>query len=380
MSKVLKVLAVDDPAVYAYTDKRYNLVNNFKGDFTVDFNIVPWSEYYGTMMEAFEGKREYDIVMIAGHLWLKDFINKGYIAPVEALKDCGYNYEDILPVIREEIELDGVQYLYPSFCDGHVVLYRKSIVEKVLGKLPGKVITTDELIDMAAFCNGYNGMRGIALKADPSEIFLDFIPYLRNEGVDAINKTTLAPEFNNAKGQRALKKYLSLKAFAPTNTGSFGNEELKNAFQKKECVLAVTWGGQLGTILGEGCADVEDIGFAALKTSWNVTWSFAINNLSDKKAEANEFLKYITSKAADRVVGGYAGSPVRKSTYLADRNKYNWYDMHLELIEKYARPLPGLLKAGDKFGVLYDAIGKAFNSEITIVDCLEQAEDKINKI
>lgn len=380
MSKVLKVLAVGDPAVYAYTDENYNILNNFKGNFIVEFDIVPFSEYYGTMLEAFEGKREYDIVMVAGHLWMKDFVSKRYIAPAKIGLDWGYDYEDILPVIRKEIELDGVQYLYPSFCDGHVALYRKSIVQEVLGKLPEKVITTDALIDMAASCNGYNKMHGIVLKAHPSEIFLDFIPYLRNEGVDAINESSLAPEFNNEKGQRALKKYLSLKAFAPFDTTTFGNEEVKKAFQKKESVVAVTWGGQLGVVLGEGCEDKEDIGFSALKTSWNVTWSFAINNLSTKKEEANEFLKYITSKEVDRVIGGYAGSPVRKSTYVEDREKYNWYDMHLELIEKYAQPLPQLIKAGDKFGVLYEEIAKAFNNEITIKECLEQAEKRINNI
>jgi multiple sugar transport system substrate-binding protein len=380
MSKVLKVLAVGDPAVYAYTDEKYNILKNFQGSFKVEFDIVPFSEYYGTMLEAFEGKREYDIVMVAGHLWMKDFVSKGYIAPARTGVDRGYDYEDILPVIRKEIELEGVQYLYPSFCDGHVALYRKSIVEKVLGKLPGKVITTDELIDMAASCNGYNKMHGIVLKAHPSEIFLDFIPYLRNERVDAINESSLAPEFNNEKGHRALKKYLSLKAFAPSNTGTFGNEEVKKAFQKKESVFAVTWGGQLGVVLGEGCEDKEDIGFAALKTSWNVTWSFAINKLSTKKEEANEFLKYITSKEVDRVVGGHAGSPVRKSTYVEDREKYNWYDMHLELIDQYAQPLPQLIKAGDKFGVLYEEIAKAFSNEITVKECLEQAEKRINNI
>ncbi|MCM0649227.1 extracellular solute-binding protein [Clostridium swellfunianum] len=380
MSKVLKVLAVGDPAVYAYTDERYNILSNFKGNFKVDFDIVPFTEYYGTMIEAFEGKREYDIVMVAGHLWMKDFINKGYLAAVEKDETSEYGYEDILPVIRKEIELEGAQYLYPSFCDGHVVLYRKSIVEKVMGKLPQKVMTTDELIDMAASCNGYNTMQGIVLKAHPSEIFLDFIPYLRNEGIEVINETTLTPEFNNEKGEKALKKYLSLKAFAPDNTGSFGNDEVKRAFQNKQSVFAVTWGGQLGVVLGDGCEDIEDIGFAALKTSWNVTWSFAINNLSNKKEEANEFLKYITSKEVDRIVGGYAGSPVRKSSYLMDRNKYNWYDMHLELIEHYARPLPQLLKAGDKFGMLYEAISKTFNNEITIKECLRQAEEKINSI
>jgi multiple sugar transport system substrate-binding protein len=318
--------------------------------------------------------------MVAGHLWLKDFVDKKYLAPVDKNYSEDYDYNDILPVIREELKIDGIQYLYPSFCDGHVVLYRKSIVEKVLGKLPNKVISTDELIDMASKCNGYNNMKGIALKANESEIFLDFLPYLRNEGVDAIDKATHNPTFNNEKGKRALEKYMSLKEFAQSNTNEFGNDEVRVAFQIKECAFAVTWGGQLGVVLGEGCIDVEDVGFSALKTSWNVTWSFGINALSEKKKEANEFLRYITSKEVDRVIGAYAGSPVRKSTYVEDMEKHNWYEMHLDLVENYAKPLPQILKAGDKFGVLYEAISKAFNGKTTIEDALNEAEKKILKI
>lgn len=379
MSKVLKVLAVGDPAVYGYVDNKYEILSKFNEhnkDFSVDFHIVDWNDYYSTMMETFEGKKDYDIVMVAGHLWLKDFVDKGFLAKSDGEHSVEYHYEDILPVIREEIEVDKVQYLYPSFCDGHVVLYRKSIVQKNLGKCPENAISTDELIDMACKCNGYNGMKGISLKAHPSEIFLDFLPYLRNEGTDAVDENNGTPIFNNEKGERALKKYISLKAIAPVETATFGNQEVKNAFQKKQCVFAVTWGGQLGVVLGEGCIEKEDIGFTALKTSWNVTWSFGISSLSNKKAEANKFLKYITSKEVDKVVGAYAGSPVRKSTYLEDKDKYNWYDIHLQLIEEYAHPLPSLSNAGAKFGVIYEALTKAFGGETTIKDALKEAEDK----
>lgn len=380
MKKTLKVLAVADPAVLGYVDKNYEIITKFNGDFNVDFNIVPFAEYYPEMIEAFEGKKEYDVVMVAGHLWLKDFVDKKYLAHVDKNYSEDYDYNDILTVIREELKIDGVQYLYPSFCDGHVVLYRKSVVEKVLGKLPDKVISTDELIEMAKKCHGYNNMNGIVLKAHESEIFLDFLPYLRNEGVDAIDEVTHTPTFNNEKGVKALEKYISLKEFAPSNTNEFGNDEVRIAFQNKECVFAATWGGQLGVVLGEGCLDVEDIGFAALKTSWNVTWSFGINALSKLKKEANEFLRYITSKEVDRVIGAYAGSPVRKSTYVEDMDKYNWYEMHLDLIENYAKPLPQILKAGDKFGVLYGAISKAFNGKNSIKEALKEAEEQISKI
>ncbi|GAA0724783.1 hypothetical protein GCM10008905_19220 [Clostridium malenominatum] len=379
MKKFLKVLAVADPAVYVYKSEDYGILSNFNEDFDVDFEIVPWEHYYSSMMEAFEGKKEYDVVMVAGHLWLKDFVDKGYLAPVDKNYGDDYEYEDILPIIRKEIEIDDVQFLYPSFCDGHIVLYRKSIVEKLLGKKLPKVITTDELIDMAAMCNGVDGMRGIALKAHPSEIFLDFLPYLRNEGVDAIDEFNI-PSFNNLQGLKALKKYMSLKAFAPIDTGNYGNDGVREAFQKKQVACITTWGGQLGVVLGEECLDREDIGFAALKTSWNVTWSFGINAKSKNMDEANRFLRYITSKSVDRYVGGYAGSPVRKSTYLKDREVYNWYDIHLELIETYAKPLSKINNAGDKFGVLYDNLSKAFSNGMSPIEALKDAEERILKL
>ncbi len=380
MNKVLKVLAVGDPAVYGYTHEDYKIISGFKGDFSVDFNIVPWNDYYGDMIENLEGKGNYDVVMIAGHLWLKDFVNKGYLSTVSCKEDKDYEYEDIIPVIRKEIEINGVPYLYPSFCDGHIVLYRKSVVQKVIGKQPETSITTDELIDMVKKVHGFEGMHGIALKAHPSEIFLDFLPYLRNEGIDAVEKETHVPIFNNEKGLLALRKYLSLKEFASDNTNTYGNEEVKEAFQKKKTVFAVTWGGQLGTVLNENCEDIEDIGFAALKTSWNVTWSFGINSNSKYKEEANIFLKYLTSKKIDRIIGGYSGSPVRKSSYIQDSEKYNWYNIHLELIEKYAKPLPKILKAGDKFGVLYDVISKTFSGELSPEEALKQGEERFLEI
>lgn len=379
MNNILKVLAVADPAIYVYNDRKYNVISKYTEmhNTRIEFDIIPWNDYYGTMMKSFAGEGDYDIVMIAGHLWLKDFVEKGYLSPVKYPTDCDYDTMDILPVIRNEMDVGGQTYLYPSFCDGHMVLYRKSIVEKLLGTLPGKSISTDELIYMVKRCSGYNKMHGIVMKAHPSEIFLDFLPYLRNEGVDAFNSMSCAPSFNNEDGRCALEKYIGLRAFAPSDTDTYGNDEVKKAFQTRKAVFAVTWGGQLGTVLGNECEDIDDIGFAALKTSWNVTWSFGINRCSDRQNEANEFLHYLTSKEVDRIVGAFAGSPVRRSTYEIDNKKYKWYPIHLEMIKELAYPLPKMDNAGEKLGVLYKVITEAFNARITINEALEEAEKEI---
>lgn len=383
-SKKVRVLAVGDPAVEVYVDKNYKILDRWKenSNLDIDFNIVPWESYYNTMMEDFKAEEpNYDIVMVAGHFWLRDFVENKFISPMDDYMNLlpkDYEYEDILPIIREEMKLDGHHYLLPSFCDGHMVLYRKSIVKEVLGYLPKECITIDELISMVEKVDGFKGLRGIALKAHVSEILTDFLPYLRNEDIDLFDEDH-KPSFYNDKGIKALNKYIALRRYAPVDTNEFGNVEIKNQIQQKKAVFAITWGGQLGVVLNEQCKELEDIGFATLDRPWNVTWSFALNNNSKNKEEAVRFLSYLTSKDIDKLVGSYAGSPVRKSTYLdeRERSKCSWYDAHLEMVEKYAKPLPSLKGSGEILGILYEYISKAFNHELSAEEALKTAHEKI---
>ncbi|WP_207643666.1 ABC transporter substrate-binding protein [Desnuesiella massiliensis] len=383
-SKKVRVLAVGDPAVEVYVDKNYKILDRWKNNnsIDIDFNIASWENYYNTMMEDFKAEEpNYDIVMVAGHFWLRDFVENKFISPMDDYMNLlpkDYEYEDILPIIREEMKLDGHQYLLPSFCDGHMVLYRKSIVKEVLGYLPKECITIDELISMVEKVDGFKGLRGIALKAHVSEILTDFLPYLRSEGIDLFDEDH-KPSFYNDKGIKALNKYIVLRKYAPVNTNEFGNVEIKDQIQQKKAVFAITWGGQLGVVLNEQCEEPEDIGFATLDKPWNVTWSFALNNNSKNKEDAVRFLAYLTSKDIDKLVGSYAGSPVRKSTYLdeTERSKCSWYDAHLEMVEKYAKPLPSLKGSGEILGILYEYISKAFNYELSAEEALRTAHKKI---
>jgi multiple sugar transport system substrate-binding protein len=125
---------------------------------------------------------------------------------------------------------------------------------------------------------------------------------------------------------------------------------------------------------------LEDVGFAAVKSAWNVTWSFAINSRSQKQELANTFLAYLTSKDIDRIIGGFSGSPVRKSTYEKDAGKHKWYHTHLELILQYANPLPKMDNAGVKMAPLYEHIYEAFIGKQTVADALEEAEKKVLKL
>jgi multiple sugar transport system substrate-binding protein len=369
--KKVKVLAVGDPAVYVYTDPENRLLKKFeeRTGIEVQFDIIKWSDYYNTLLDSFKVYK-YDIVMVAGHLWLKEFVNKGLLLKLKGQFGNDYDFEDILPSIRSELILNGNLYLLPSFCDGHILLYRKSKLNRKLGE----VISIDELIQTVKE-NSEDEGDTFVLKAHPSEIFLDFLPYLRSEGIDAFDRSG-APLFNTEAGVKALQKYVDMKQYCAKEVSQYGNEEVLRALQKKECRLGVSWGGQLGQIMNRQCLEPEDMGFAALSTSWNVTWAFGINHLCQDVYSAEDFLQYITSQEVDKVVGAYCGNPTRYSSFKAGQDTYRWYKVLAKMLSN-AKPLPHLSNMGVLIGIMTEAVNKAFNNEASPEKALQEAYDKI---
>lgn len=365
----LKVLAVNDPAVRAYTDKRLNIIKGFGTE--VLFDVIPWEHYYETMLQVFAGKAQYDIVMVAGHLWLCDFAEKGCLAPIELEE------EDILPVILQEMKYKGNAYLSPSFCDGHMIVYRKSILRESLVEEPDPVVSplwytkAAKKLAEASTGAGMKGMTAVAMKAHPSEIFTDALPFLRMNGGDVYHRES--KEFLGGREiTEGLKAYCGLKKYAPVHTGQYGNEEIAGAIRRKEAAMAVTWSGQMGVVHEEGCAEKEDLGFATFDTAWNVTWSFAVSAGSRNKERANEFLRYLRSPGIDRAAGAMSGAPVREGSYKLGMEQYPWYGCQLEMIKR-ARALPPMERAGEKNAVLYEEITKAFRGEKTAEQAVKDA-------
>jgi multiple sugar transport system substrate-binding protein len=365
--ETLKVLAVADPAVMAYVDQR--LLDGFPSK--VEMDVFPWSEYYSTMLEVFEGKADYDIIMVAGHLWKRDFAEKGYLAPVS------YEEEDILPVIAKEMKFNGKQYLSPSFCDGHMIVYRKSVITEVLGKEFGEIVTPEEYCKAAQKLSKAGYL--IAMKADESEIFTDALPFLRMEGIDVYDAKTGKIQCDREEVIHGLENYVELKTFAFHDTDACGNEEIARKLQSKEAALSVTWSGQMGTVMNEACIEKEDLGFATFSTAWNVTWSFAISAGSQKIEAAQELLQFLRSGEIDRKAGSASGAPVRRESYLSSMNTYPWYRCQLAMFE-HAVPLPYLIRTGDKNGVLYHQIALSFAGKKTPREAMLDAKREIEKL
>ncbi|WP_280770585.1 extracellular solute-binding protein [Salipaludibacillus daqingensis] len=375
--RTIHVLAVADPAVFVYTDETQEIIQKYEQEMAVQivFDIVPFETYYSRLLRSFEEDLGYDVMMIAGHLWLKDFVKAGRLFPFHHPME-----NDVMPLVRKEMYVDGTRYLYPSFCDGHILVYRKSVVEKAYGSLPS-MIDTDTIIEAARACHGHDGVwKGIALKGDKSEIFLDFLPYLRQAGENVFSEEGKSLFKHDKSAVEALDNYCSLRDVAVEGTEKFGNDDVREQLQKRNCAMAVTWGGQLGFVMDERMEDREDIGFAVVQTAWNVTWSFAIHRSCTQVDDVHDFLQYLTSLGVDKKVGRFAGAPVRKSSYEADRLKYPWYDVQEKLLNEVAEPLPVRERMGEFMEPFYDEIWKAFVGEKSTVAAIQDVKSRIEEL
>lgn len=388
MSETVRVLAVGDPAVAAYTDPVRGFfaksaaghsVASRPGAPGLEFDVLPWADYAARLeLERKASKPSYDIVMIAGHLWLRDWVEAGALAPLDSkIASFGpaWGFADILPSVRKEIAWKGQTWLLPSFTDGHLVFCDAASAASLPGGgLPPRVGSAWLKKAAAALAKTTKGKRPLVLKAHPSEIFLDWLPYLLEEGIEPFDFDG-RPLFNSPKGVAALESYLALRDLALASSGETGNEGVAEALQSGKAKLGVSWGGQAAVIAG---AEPGRFVYATLERPWSVSWSFGLLAKSAKKEAALEALRSLCSAEADRAVGLLAGSPVRGATYddpeLAAACP--WFPAQRAMLDSaYALPrFPGL---GAAMGPLYARLSEAFAGKLGAKAALAAAEKDI---
>lgn len=329
--ETIRILGVGDPAVYTYVDNWEKIIKPIEKEFNIkiDIQIYSFNEYYEKLMKAFKDD-EYDIVMVAGHLWLPYFVEEGFLSPLYDDNNDG-KLGDVLKSIKKEMYYKDKQFLYPSFCDGHILVYRKN-------RLDIQILDTISIVDIVKQLQKQQPNKQFALKAHPSEIFLDILPYFRALKVNFINDIKMIDSYD-LEVEEAIRLYKTAMSFCDLNVETFGNEEVMMRLQSGTVDMAVTWGGQLGALMGEECVKPEELGFAALEESWNVTWSFGLNANSKNKNLATKVMEKLSEKEVDKEVGRKCGNPTRFSNFLEDEAKYPWYVVVRKMIEN-AEPLP----------------------------------------
>jgi multiple sugar transport system substrate-binding protein len=376
----LKIIGPNDPALDVLA-----AALAARPELNAELTIIPWAGYRDELMATLTADvASNQAVFVPGHIWLPELAAAGYLAELDELSAVvpssvltAYNPADIVPGIADECRYQGRQYQLPFFSDGHILFYRQDLIQ--LDDSAGvPVVSTRDLAELATAVHNPPHVYGLALKADGSEIFTDWLPYLWEAGGRIFDENG-RPDIANPTNIEALELYCRLRQLCPPQTQAYGNGEIANSLRRGEAALVANWGGQTAPIwLDEGNEWREVYGTAVFPTPWNATWGIAIpkNQPEDSQETAVSTLMQLLGPEQDKEITRIAGSPVRMSSYApAECAQYPWLAAQLEMLNR-ARPLPANPALGQFLGDLYGAVHQAFTGQLTPAEALRGVQTK----
>ncbi len=377
----LNIIAPDDPALKVLE----NSISK-QPDLDVKLTLIPWSKYRDAMMQTLkEDLATNQALFIPGHIWLPELAEAGYLAELEPLLSTlpasilkEYDMDDIMPTITDECRYNNKTYQLPFFTDGHILFYDPNVIE-FDNDTEVPIVSTKEIYKLASKAHNPPHIYGLALKADESEIFTDFLPYMWEEGGYIFDKNNL-PYIDNDANITALQRYCELQKFCPTDTNTYGNDKIANTLKKGKVALVANWGGQSAPIFLDEKNPCK-YKTALFEAPWNATWGVAIpkNQPVTIKQQTLSRLMQLLNKESDKQVTLIAGSPVRKSSYCIDELvKYPWLSAQKQMLKR-AKILPKNPKLGLFLGNLYEMAHKAFTKKLSPKEALKTAQKEAMK-
>ena len=272
------------------------------------------SQQYDDLAQQMKAKQsDYD-VMALDVPWTAEFAAKGWIQP---LKDSfSVDTSTLLSPTVASATYQGTLYAAPRNTNGGLLYYRKDLV-------PNPPKTWPELL---ADCNIARD-RGIGCYAG------QFAPYegLTVNAAEVINayggscvgpdgKTATVDSPQSRAGLQVLADAYK-NGDIPKEAISFKEPESQNAFAQGKLMFLRTWPNFYGVAGSDASAVSDNFGVAPLPGKDGIGastlggYNAAISAYSEHKATALDFLRFLISEDAQRIVADGALPPVRASMY-----------------------------------------------------------------
>jgi sorbitol/mannitol transport system substrate-binding protein len=287
-----------------------------------------------TTRDVAAGGRQFDVVMI-GAYEAPQFGKNGTLVDLTPLAkaDPAYQFNDLLPTVRNALSADGKLYAAPFYGESSFLMYRKDVMKKAGITVPPKP-TWDQVAAIARKVNT-SKMAGICLRGKPGwgDLGASFTTVLNTFGGTwwsakpdgSVDKAMV----NQPQFKQALQFYSDLIHDAGEKdaaSASF-NECLS---QYKDGKVAMWYDATVAAGLLEASDSPvkgkNGYAFAPVKmtqaSGWLWTWALAIPKTTSKQDLAWNYIAFATGpqyikQAGAKVDGGWAAIPpgTRNSTY-----------------------------------------------------------------
>lgn len=253
-------------------------------------------------------------VMALDVVWTAEFAAKGWLVPLEgefALDNAG-----VLPATVASATYNGTQYAAPKNTNGGLLYYRSDL-------LPEAPTTWAELTEdcQVARDNNIDCYAGQfapyeGLTANASEI-------INAHGGSFVAEDGKTPTVDSPEAKAGLQTLVTAfeTGVIPAQDTTFKESDSQQAFQDGQTLFLRNWPYVYGTASQEGSAVAGKYSAAPLPgvngvgTSTLGGYNAAISTYSENKATAADFLRFLQSEQAQRIIAEGSLPPVLASLY-----------------------------------------------------------------
>ncbi|MGQ7295856.1 ABC transporter substrate-binding protein [Quadrisphaera sp. KR29] len=326
----INVIMVNNPQM---EDLQKLTADNFTAEtgITVNYTVLPENDVRDSIQTDFSSQAgQYDVATISNYE-TPFFSKNGWIANLDdyVAEDSDFDQDDILGPIADGLKgEDGSQYAQPFYGESSFLMYRTDVFEQAGLTMPEKP-TWDEVAQLAAQVDGAQpGMKGICLRGQSGwgQVFAPLTTVVNTFGGTWFDEDWNA-QVNAPPFVEATQFYVDL-------VQQHGEPDAANA-GFTECLNAMTQGGvamwydatsAAGSLEADGSPVQGKVGYVpapvrdTASSGWLYSWAFAIQEASQKKDDAWEFISWASSKEYEELVGeqiGWSSVPAgkRSSTY-----------------------------------------------------------------
>jgi len=287
-----------------------------------------------TTRDVGSGGKAFDAVMI-GMYEAPQFGTAGLIQNLtpKAKADKSYNYNDLIPAVRNGLSAKGNLYASPFYGESSFVMYRKDVLKKAGVTMPARP-TWDQVAKIARKINS-KSMAGICLRGKPGwgDLGAAFTTVLNTFGGTWWSSTSNGKPSKAMVDQPAFKSALDFYAKLVQDAGEkdAANSSFNECLAQYQAGKVAMW---YDATVAAGLLEAKDspvkgkngYALAPVKktkaSGWLWSWALAIPKSSPDAADAWKYISWATSAqyikaAGTHTKGGWASIPpgTRLSTY-----------------------------------------------------------------
>jgi sorbitol/mannitol transport system substrate-binding protein len=326
----INVLMVNNPQM---VDLQSLTADHFTAEtgITVNFTVLPENDVRDKISQEFSSQAgQYDVATVS-NFEIPIYARSEWIAPMTEFIDADpeFDQDDILqPMVQSLSGEDGQVYGQPFYGESSFLMYRTDVLEAEGITMPERP-TWPEVANIAAQVDGVQpGMAGICLRGQPGwgQVFAPLTTVVNTFGGTWFTEDWQA-EVNGEGFTEATQFYVDLvRKHGENGAPQAGFTECLNNMIQGNVAMWYDATSAAGSLEAADSPVKGKMGYVAApvvetdSSGWLYAWSWGIQQASEKKDQAWEFISWASSKEYEELVGaelGWSKVPAgkRASTY-----------------------------------------------------------------